>query len=326
MGHKRRSHRRSSNDESNTYSLTAKPYIMNQINKIERDAIKKKQEAVDEYLAQNNLTDLVSPYITDPVQKNLISHIIGSKNTDDMARVSALAYSGIINTTCPPPGEPWKTELYTNPLTGKTECRSPIPKRVLKDPKLADFTCPRLNDDPNAIQKYIDYYGQPQCIRPVFSGSFSCPDGDPTKTKLKVLKNNVGICVDDDLVKQKKNKRKIMPNNLIFSDDANSAISNFMNIYDNNRLTLEQIKELNGIFKNKNDLKSIRNIQAGLSSDPDYETMSIILNNINSKNDIAYARTALSTYLRNVMKNNNTEMTAKDFFNLNGIGSSMFEM
>lgn len=321
MGHKRRSRRRSSDG----LSLKPKPYILHQISKIENDAAKKKQEAVDEYLAQNNLTDLVSPYITDPVQKNLISYIIGSKNADDMARVSALAYSGIINTTCPPPGEPWKTEMFTNPLTGKTECRRPIPSRTI-NAKHKDITCPNPNGDPNAIQKYIDFYGRPQCIRPVLSGSFSCPDGDPTKTKLKVLKNNVGICVEDDTIRKAKNKRSIMPNNLIFSDDANSSISNFMSIYDNNRLTFDQIKELNHIFRNKHNLQSIRDVQAGLSTDPDYETLSIVLSNIHSKNDIAYARTALSTYLRNVMSQNNQQMDIKDFLNLNGISANMFSM
>lgn len=320
MKHRRRS--RGMGTETPQTELKPKKYIEDQISRIEHEARRNKKEAVDEYLEQNNLTDLVSPYMTDPVQKNLISYIIGSRNADDMARVSALAYAGIINTTCPPPGEPWKTEMYTNPLTGKVECRRPIPRRTIADPS-KDITCPNPNGDPAAIQKYIDFYGQPHCIRPVLSGSFSCPDGDPTKTKLKVLKNNVGICVEDDLVRKRNNKKRIMTNQLVFPDDANSAIARFMSIYDNNRLTLEQINELNKIFKEKRTLRSIRDIKAGLSGDPDYETMTIILDNINNQNDVSYARTALSTYLRNVLNNNNAEMKIEDFLKLNGIEDAL---
>lgn len=277
------------------------PSVEFQLKKVKKKREEENQKTVSEYLKNNDLTDLVSPYLGDPVQMNILSYILGRNNVDQITALNALAYSGIVNTKCPPPSEPDKTEEYINILTGKKECREPIPKRTQRytvgpdgDPiPYGAPKCPEPGGDPLAIQKYIDFFGKAQCIRPVLSGSFSCPpSNDPKKTKLVVLKNNVGICVEDPTL-QPPGKKVLMPTQLVFPDDVNSRIVDFLKLYGHVRFTSDAIRALSHVLKSSKTLKDIGDIKRGLSGDPEYETISIVLDNIRGVEDISIAKTAL---------------------------------
>lgn len=279
------------------------PSVEFQLKKVKKRRDEENQKTVNEYLKNNDLTDLVSPYLYDPVQMNILSYILGRKNVDEIAALNALAYSGIVNTKCPPPGEPDKTEEYINILTGKKECREPIPKRKQRvDPEtmkpLGATQCPEPGGDPLAIQKYIDFFGKAQCVRPVLSGSFSCPPAqDPKKTKLVVLKNNVGICVEDPAL-QPSNKKVLMPTQLVYPDDVNARIADFLKIYSNIRWSSDAIKSLGHVLRSSKSLRDIGDIKRGLSGDPEYESIAIILDNIRGAEDISIAKTALVQFAK----------------------------
>lgn len=274
------------------------PGIEYRLKKIAKEAREKNEETIDNYLKFNNLTDIVSPYIYDNSQMSILRYILGNDNADSIAALNALNYSGIINTDCPPPKEPWKTESFKNILTGKMECREPIPKRTqISGPTV----CPS-GGDPMAIQKYVDLYGRGHCIRPVVSGEFSCPPkSDPTKTKLKVLKNNVGICVKDPKLTRKK---PLLPKQIVYPNAIDPDALRFLDIYNDERLTLQQVGELNNIFRRSKNLRKISDLKAGLSGDTDYEALITVLDNIHHKKDIDLAKLALGNYLREYIANN----------------------
>ncbi len=282
------------------------PGVETQLKKVKKRREEENKKTVDDYLKNNDLTDLVSPYLYDPVQMNILSYILGRKNVDEIAALNALAYSGIVNTKCPPPGEPDKTEEYVNILTGKKECREPIPKRKQRmvpnsqgelEP-LGPTQCPEPGGDPLAIQKYIDFFGKAQCIRPILSGSFSCPPAnDPKKTKLVALKNNVGICVEDPTLKPA-NKKVLMPTQLVYPDDVNAKIADFLKLYSNIRFTSDSIRSLGHVLRSSKSLRDLGDIKRGLSGDPEYEAIAVVLDNIRGAEDISIAKTALVQFAK----------------------------
>lgn len=322
-GKRRRSRRRgSSSEHQEERKKRTDPTIEYKLRKIAKEAEEKNEEVVDEYLKNNDLTDLVSPYIYDNVQMNVLKYILGSQNADSIAGLNALNYAGVINTSCPPPKEPWKTESYKNIITGKLECREPIPRRTENVPAGADpLSCPSPSGDPMAVQKYIDMYGQGHCVRPVVSGQFSCPPkNDPTKTKLKVLKNNVGVCVKDPMLTRKKN---LMPNQLVYVDKLDPNALKYLEVYNDERLTLQQIGYLNDILRKSKTMKELGDIKAGLSGDYHYESLVLILDNIHRKNDINYAQSALGCYLRDYIKDNKTDVNVKDLLKVSGLEDAL---
>ena len=322
-GGRRKSHRsRGSASSGHKRERKLNPTIDFKLRKIARESREKNDEAVDEYLKNNNLTDLVSPYIYDNVQMNILKYILGSQNADAIAALNALNYSGIINTDCPPPKEPWKTESYKNILTGKLECREPIPRRKPLGDINTKTVCPEPSGDPLAIQKYVDMYGNAHCIRPVVSGQFSCPPKhDPTKTKLKVLKNNVGICIEDPMLTRK--KKNLMPGQIVYPDKINPNAVEFLQAYNAERLTLQQVSDLSNILRKSRNLKELGDIKAGLSGDRHYETLVVILDGINRKSDISLAQSALGCYLKEYIKENKTEVDVKKLLQLSGLEDSL---
>jgi len=289
---------------------------------IAKDAEKMNEKAIEKHLVANDLTDLVSPYIYDNAQMNILKYILGSSNANAMAALNALNYSGIINTSCPPPEEPWKTESYKNILTGKLECREPIPRRTVLPDGINDTkTCPDGSGDPMAIQKYVDMYGVAHCIRPVVSGDFSCPPkNDPTRTKLKVLKNNVGICVKDPMLT--KSKHNLMPTQIVYPDKIDPNAVKYLQVYNDERLTLKQVYDLSEILRKSKNLKELGDIKAGLSGNRHYETLVLILDNIHRKSDINYAQSALSCYLKDYVRGNKSDTNVKQLLKLSGLEGS----
>jgi len=298
------------------------PTIAYKLSKIRKDSEKMNEKAVEQHLKDNNLTDLVSPYIYDNAQMNILKYILGSSNADAIAGLNALNYSGIINTSCPPPKEPWKTEGYKNILTGKLECREPIPRRTPLEGANTTKMCPDPSGDPMAIQKYVDMYGMSHCVRPVVSGQFSCPPkNDPTKTKLKVLKNNVGVCIADPMINR--GKHNLMPSQIVYPDDINPNTIKYLQTYNSERLTLDQVSYLSNILRKSKNLKELGDIKAGLSGNHHYESLVSILDNIHKKSDISYAQSALGCYLQDYIKENRSDVDVEELLKVTGLEDSL---
>lgn len=293
-------------DEKTGNSQWVSPDVEFKIKQVKKRREYENQKTVDTYLENNDLTDLISPYLYDPVQMNVLSYILGRKNVDEIAALNALAYSGVVNTTCPPPGEPDKTQTYVNILTNKNECREPLRKRKQGSfvnatgelEPLGPTQCPQPGGDPQAIQKYVDFFGKASCMRPVTSGSFSCPPAnDPKKTKLVVLKNNAGICVEDPNLTPA-DKKMLMPTQLVYPDDVNARITDFLKLYSNTRFSSNAVQSLGHVLRNSKTTRDLGDIKRGLSGDPEYESIALILDNIRGNNDISIAKTALVEYAK----------------------------
>lgn len=262
------------------------------LSSIQRDKEHKNSEIVDKYLKDNDLTELVGPYVSNQETLGLLKWILGQKQVDNITGLNALVYSGIINTSCPPPNAPDRTEEYINVLTGRKECREPIPKRKqlnsLDKCENAPFT-----------EKYIDFFGKAHCDRPVLSGAFSCPPkGDPTKIKRIVLKNNVGVCVEDPVLMPSKRKF-IMPAQLVFYDDeVNGKMANMLKYLNQMRFSNDILLKMGNILR---DNRSLGDIKSGLSGDPEYEMLAIIADNLHKPADVHMAK---STYMHYLLNNN----------------------
>ena len=283
-------------------TICISPKIKFELMKLNKNRDIQNKQMVERYLQDNDLTEYLSPYFADPVQKNILSYILGKRNVDEMEMLNALVYSGIINQSCPAPGAPNKTEAYTNLVTGKMECREPIPNRQQTS---GVDTCPRTINgvpvgDPFAVEKYINYFGEAECRRPVISGAFSCPpSNDPTKTKHITLKNNVGICVVDPATIPAKEKIMIP--------------SNF---------TMSAVKRIAEILRNA---KSLDDINMGLSGDPHYEAIMAIVSNMKSDEDISIAKTAMFEYAKNLPEFQTEQFSIDQMLDFNGIDISAFK-
>lgn len=265
-------------------------FVLKQIASIKRQHEGKNKEMLDKYLQENDISDLVRPYISDPIQINLLNYILGSENVSQMQQVAALAYTGVINNNCPPPSAPYKTEAYINPQTNKLECREPIrdySNRVSTKNKIKQ--CPD-GSDPLAVEKYIDFFGNVQCQRPVLSGDFQCPTPDnPTRTKRVVLKDNVGICIEDPMLKNIKNKTP-MGDRLVFTDDVNEQIVNYIDIISLN-FNAVQIQKMKAYLEKVN---SVGDLMEGLTNDPDFEHfVRLAGTHIRTNKDLSLAKLAL---------------------------------
>lgn len=261
---------------------------------------KKTDEVIDKFIKNNNLSDIVSPYMYNKDSENILKYILGQKQMDKIVGLNALAYSGVINTSCPPPSAPNQTEEFLNIMTGKKECREPIPERK-------QYTGPEKCD--NGLEKYIDFFGKAHCQRPVLSGAFSCPPkGDPTKLKRIVLKNNVGVCVEDPLL-TKGSRKFVMPAQLVyFNDEINEKMVGMLNYLNQTRFNNDILLRLGNILKYN---RSLSDIKSGLSRDPEYELFAIMADNLNEKNDVHIAKSAYMYYL---LQNN--ESLAKELLNV----------
>lgn len=286
------SHAKSSFHNNKPSMLSSDPkeaFLLKQIASIKRQHEGKNKEMLDKYLQENDISDLVRPYISDPVQINLLNYILGSENVSQMQQVAALAYTGVINNNCPPPTAPYKTEAYINPQTNKLECRAPLrdySKRVSSD---KNKHCPD-GSDPLAVERYIDFFGNVQCQRPVLSGEFQCPTPDnPTRTKRVVLKDNVGICVEDPMLKNTKNKTP-MGNRLVFTDDVNEQIVNYIDVISLN-FNAVQIQKMKAYLEKVN---KVGDLMEGLSNDPDFEHFVRLASaHIRTDKDLSLAKLAL---------------------------------
>lgn len=284
----------SSHNNSNRPSMLSsdpkEAYLLKQIASIKRQQDGKNKEMLEKYLQDNDISDLVRPYISDPIQINLLNYILGSENVNQMQQVAALAYTGVINNNCPPPNAPHRTEAYINPQTNKLECRAPIKdysKRASAKGK--ELMCPN-SSDPLAVEKYIDFFGNAHCQRPVLSGDFQCPTAEnPTRTKRVVLKDNVGICVEDPMLKSARNNTQ-MGDRLVFTEDVNEKIVDYIDVISLN-FNAVQIQKMKAYLEKVN---SVGDLMQGLISDPDYEYfVRLASKHIKTDKDLSLAKLAL---------------------------------
>jgi hypothetical protein len=303
------------------------PQVESRIAAIMRKKHREDNRLVDEYLSTNDITELVSPYMNDPVQTTILSHILGTKSVKEMQKLNALVYSGIIKNSCPPPGAEHKTEAYVNFLTGKTECREPIPSRpqvTLKDGKPWGVDkCPDPLGDPLAVEKYITFFGEGKCRRPVVSGEFSCPPADdPNKIHHITLPNNVGICVEDSRAKDPK-QRVVMPVQLVYPPEINDEIIGFIKLASRANFTRDTLSLLGEQLRKTSNVSGLQNVLAGLSGSPHFELAQVIIGNIRSPNQIPLAQTALWE-LQKMTASEKGQLNAQNFLHHYGLTPDSF--
>jgi hypothetical protein len=164
-----------------------------------------------EFWQDPDLSDLVGPYYTNPAQLKMLSGLIGKDETQAMRFITVAAKSGKYgNLFCPNKLHPDWTETYINPITGKHGCRAPSKPRIVTSGE--SKLCPEVGGDPLALERYIDYYGNVLCRRPVFSGHISCPPPDAPDKKIHITTpSGEGICVTENDILRPFNMNLILP-------------------------------------------------------------------------------------------------------------------
>lgn len=114
-----------------------------------------------------------------------------------------------------------------------------------------------------------------------------------------------------------------MPSQLVYPNNIDPNAVKFLEVYNAERLTLRQIADLNDILSKSKNLKELGDIKAGLSEDRHYETLVMIIDSINKKQDIGLAKSALGSYLREFIKNNKTDINVKELISMSGLEESL---
>lgn len=247
--------------------ICVKPDIAFLLSKAEKKNQKINSELIEKSIKDNDLQDYIGPYMGDPVQKELLSHLLGTKNVDNLTQFNVLTQSKVVNTTCPPinPKEWYKTEQYLNPITGMQECRAPRVDYPAENPT-DNTACPNEFGDPLAIEKYIDFYGKPQCRRPIISGSFSCPTpANYLATELKVLPDGTGVCIEPDSMTNTHTRSNMTFNlpgtvtGVLLSDNDNEEIVKLIKLITKNYNSYENVKELSHMVQAAKTLDELHN-------------------------------------------------------------------
>lgn len=299
--------------------------VYNTLAAIRAEANRVDEQFVNEYIESHNISNLVSPYWPNPTGRRVLEYILGSPNVNKIATMNALAHTGILNTRCPPPYAPERTEAYINPTTNKLECREPTkirkPYPTLKNPEGKLMKCPTMNNDPMATQTYVDIYGNQHCIRPILSGPTSCPPANqPTHTKLVVMKDGTSTCIPDPKVSANKYRVPI-GNDLLFPDDVNERVINYINDF---RVYLRgndtyRLEKLASMVKNK---RTLDDLKSGLSNNPEYEALVSMVNNIKSEQAYNDWKTALVWFME---KDGKMQLTTQDTLDIMGLTPQDFQ-
>lgn len=263
----------------------------------------KKDNMFQQYGQDQNLTDFIAPYYINPFQRTMLSDLIGKKNVNDIEMFNALVYSNIIQTRC---GE--NEDNYLDPITGKVQCRRK-PKLNNKQRDMWDnFNCPQP-DNPFAIEKYMDSFGQMKCRTPVLRGDNSCPpgsirvpgpqDGSSTNTYATLtnsvgLYDGTGVCIPSYTT----DSAGMYPYDIIglenhpylHGKDVYDKIKNYVNMFESVGLNFGMIKDLNKILKNS---KYTADFRDKIIKQPTLAPLQFITQHINTDDDMKIANTAL---------------------------------
>lgn len=268
------------------------------INSQFRAAMESKPQNYYEKNKDYDLSQYISPYFVNPFQKEMLKHVLGNQNINEMMTLNTLIYAGIINSGCPPRENGELVESYVDPLTGKTQCTRPNMWGQQISKAAMDKKCPPLHN-PYAIEKYIDHLGQAQCRQPVRIGATQCPpppirdengriiDTQFTKTKHVTLPDGVGICVDEDTILSPgfASSSILSSNNPLVS----SKFNNYINIFSEVGMDANRVKSLNKLLKSAD----LSNFQDKVLNNPKLYWMEKIVKNINNKEDMNIANLAL---------------------------------
>lgn len=256
---------------------------------------KSKEDNKTKYKTRNlerNMMDLVPPYQVNPAQRRLLEHILGVKNVSDIELFNTLVHAGLVNTKCPPLGEPMKSETYVDPITGRSQCRYPIPYRKIYE----DRNCPDSDGDPFATEKYVDWQGKVTCRRPVIRGAFFCPEpGAPDKTRSVVMADGTGICMPEE---RSQNSTKLFPSQVMYPDSTNHKITMFESIFANINMNPELVNRLNSLFKSNDCLKDLK---SAVEKDTSLGWLKGAVSKMRSNKDVKICNAALYQYVRKNM-------------------------
>jgi hypothetical protein len=246
---------------------------------------------------ESNMMNLIPPYETNPAQRRLLEHILGAKNVSEIEMFNTLVHAGLINTDCPPLGQPERTEKFIDPITGRKQCREPTPlRRVAKsqEDKL-DKPCPnKQSGDPFATEKYIDWEGNVTCRRPVIRGAFFCPQrGSPLKTESVVLPDGTGICTEKEMASH---MNRTFPTQVIYPDS--SRLSLYESVFNTVNMTPELVTRVNSLFRSS---KGLNDLRMRVESDPGLAWLNGAINHMRTDDDIKVTNVALYRYIQKNM-------------------------
>lgn len=274
------------------YEILQKYKSLN-VDKIKRDNAKR-------YVKRNlesNMINLIPPYEVNPAQRRLLEHILGVKNVSEIEMFNTLVHAGLINTQCPPLGQPEKTEMYVDPISGRKQCRNPTPlRRVATGQDITKKQCPNPADgDPFATEKYIDWKGNVTCRRPVISGAFFCPQPDnPGKTESVVLADGTGICLEPDTARR---ASRTFPTQVIYPSGTDK-LSLYETVFNSINMNPELVSRVNSLFLNAKGLSDLR---SRVEKDVSLGWLMGAIKHMKTDNDIKISNAALYKYIQ---KNN----------------------
>jgi hypothetical protein len=244
---------------------------------------------------ESNMMNLVPPYETNPAQRRLLEHILGTKNVSEIEMFNTLVHAGLINTDCPPLGQPERTEKFIDPITGRKQCREPTPFRRVAKGQDIDTNCPNKRfGDPFATEKYIDWEGNVTCRRPVIRGAFFCPQrGSPLKTESVVLPDGTGICTEKEMASH---MNRTFPTQVIYPDS--SRLSLYESVFNTVNMTPELVTRVNSLFRNS---KGLNDLRMRVETDPGLAWLSGAISHMRTDDDIKVTNAALYRHIQKTM-------------------------
>jgi hypothetical protein len=244
---------------------------------------------------ESNMMNLVPPYETNPAQRRLLEHILGTKNVSEIEMFNTLVHAGLINTDCPPLGQPERTEKFIDPITGRKQCREPTPLRRVAKGQDININCPNKRfGDPFATEKYIDWEGNVTCRRPVIRGAFFCPQrGSPLKTESVVLPDGTGICTEKEMASH---MNRTFPTQVIYPD--NSRLPLYESVFNTVNMTPELVTRVNSLLRNS---KGLNDLRMRVETDPGLAWLSGAISHMRTDDDIKVTNAALYRHIQKTM-------------------------
>lgn len=245
---------------------------------------------------ESNMMDLIPPYEVNPAQRRLLEHILGVKNVNDIEMFNTLVHAGLINTSCPPLGQPEKTEMYVDPVSGRKQCRNPTPLRRVASGQSKDKKCPDSSDgDPFAVEKYIDWQGNVTCRRPVISGAFFCPQPDePSKTESVVLSDGTGICLEPEAADR---AARTFPTQVIYPVGLDK-LSLYETVFNSINMNPEMVNRVNSLLLSA---KGLTDLRSRVEKDSALGWLMGAIKHMKTNDDIKVSNAALYKYIQTNM-------------------------
>lgn len=258
-----------------------------------RKALNGRADDLHAFARNNDISEFVSPYYVNPYQKEMLKHVLGTKNINDMVIFNTLIHTGILNNDCPTSADMSATEKIFDPITGRAQCIRPQRMNAVID---SNKFCPN-DSNPFATERFVDMYGVSQCREPVLRGEFNCPPPGMDRvldTHHVTLPDGTGICVQPPSLKSP----SLLPNSLIslgMNDNTleqklmYEKINNYINIFNDMPMNKKILVSLSNLLKNNNLLE----FKSRLQTDPNFHFASRLLKNIHCDDDMRIANLAL---------------------------------